>query len=56
MNFFFLNKINELKEKIQSLFIGSWELMICMELKHFHFKELDIIHFQMCDSVFFQYL
>ena len=28
--------------------------MICIESKHFHFKELDIIHFQMCDSVFFQ--
>ena len=30
--------------------------MICMESKYFHFKELDIIDFQMCDSVFFQYL
>ena len=24
-----------------------------MESKHFHFKELDKIHFQKCDSVFF---
>ena len=54
--FFFLNKINELRENIQSVFIGFWNLMICMESKHFHFKELDIIHFQMCDSVFFQLL
>ena len=30
--------------------------MNCIESKHFHLKELVVIHFQMCDSVFFEYL